>query len=65
MPWQPIETEPKNSSQRLVSVDPSDPEAAHLVTLLPDGTHFNGDVVIESMMDVTPTHWHPVPVDPK
>jgi hypothetical protein len=61
MTWQPIDTEPKNESPRLVSSDPTDPECAHLVTLTPGG-HFNGDVILERMGAADLTHWHPVPV---
>lgn len=59
--WKPIATEPQDDTRRLVTFDPSDPEAAHLVSLLPDGNHFNGDVVIEGMTGEAPTHWAEVP----
>jgi hypothetical protein len=63
MTWQPIETEPKDDTQRLVTADPADPESAHLVTLTPEGQHFNGDVILERMWSDCHvlTHWHPVP----
>jgi hypothetical protein len=59
--WLPIALEPQDDRSYLVSDDPTDPESAHLVTLLNNGEHFNGDVVIERFGTI-PTHWMPVPV---
>jgi hypothetical protein len=59
--WKPIDTELNDGLLRLVSDDPSNPNAAHLVKVTAGGLHFNGHVVIEAM-GTKPTHWHPVPV---
>lgn len=77
MTWQPIAGEPRDDTLRLVTDDPADAERAELVRrwVQPgmfehppaEGDvvkHFNGDVVIEHM-GMTPTHWHPIPVDEK
>lgn len=62
MGWQTIDTEPKTEEPRLVTDDPSDIWAVHLVTRLDEAEHSNGDVILEHM-GTTPTHWRKIPMD--